>query len=136
MKRTMLATGVCLLVFGVAVVALGGSEGTMPESVTGTWKCMSHGGENGDMPFTLNLQQDGETVTGSVSSPLGGTDIDQASFKDGTLEIHIQGEEDSYTLTAKLEKGELKGKWTHGDHKGTWEGAKAQPETQDQKPAQ
>lgn len=92
--------------------------------LTGTWTCQSKGGSEGDMPFTLNLQQTEEKVDGSVSSPLGGTQISSGTFKGDTLEIHIDSSEGDYILIAKFDKGALSGTWTHNDDKGTWEGKK------------
>jgi len=92
--------------------------------ITGTWECQAKGGSQGDTPFTLYLTQKGETVEGSVSSPMGGTQITSATFKDNTLEIHIDSDDANYVLSAKLDKGVLTGTWANGDDKGTWEGKK------------
>jgi hypothetical protein len=111
----------------VATLALSADkEGPM----TGTWNCQAKGGPEGDMPFTLYLQQDGEKVDGSVSSPIGGTQITSGSFKNNTLEIHIDSPEGNYVLTAKFDKGELSGTWSKDeDSKGTWEGKKQAPDS-------
>jgi hypothetical protein len=123
MRRMAIALGA---VIATAVLGLGQTRPSNSEPLTGTWQCMSHGGSNGDMEFTLDLQQDGETVTGSVDSPLGGTDISSATFKDNTLEIHIDTDQVNYVLTAKLIDGKLTGQWsTDSGEKGTWEGKKA-----------
>jgi hypothetical protein len=92
--------------------------------LTGTWDCQSKGGANGDIPFTLYLQQDGEKVDGSVASPLGDAPISVGTFKQGVLEFEISTPDGSYVLTAKLDNGALSGKWTYGAEKGTWEGNK------------
>ena len=93
--------------------------------VSGTWTCTAHGGDNGDIPFTLYLEQDNETVTGSVSSSMGDAEFSSATFKDGTLEIHIDGGDQTYVLTAKLQNAQLSGQWSSGEtQKGTWEGKK------------
>jgi hypothetical protein len=92
--------------------------------VTGTWDCQSKGGPQGDMPFTLSLEQSGENVDGSVSSPIGGTQISSGSFKSNTLEIHIDSPDGSYVLVAKYDKDTLSGTWSIGNDKGTWEGKK------------
>lgn len=93
--------------------------------LAGTWSCTAHGGTNGDIPFTLYLDQDNETVTGSVSSSMGDAEISSATFKDGALEIHINGGDETYVLTAKLQAGQLSGQWSGGGtEKGTWEGKK------------
>ena len=92
--------------------------------VTGTWDCQSKGGPQGAMPFTLNLEQSGENVDGSVSSPIGGTQISSVSFKSNTLEIHIDSPDGIYVLVAKYDKDTLSGTWSIGNDKGTWEGKK------------
>lgn len=94
--------------------------------VTGTWECQAKGGSQDNTPFTLYLQQSGDNVQGSVSSPMGGTQISSGTFKGGTLEIHIDTDDANYVLTAKLDKNTLSGTWQNGNgnDKGTWEGKK------------
>jgi hypothetical protein len=107
----------------------GAAQEEKPKSgpLNGTWECMARGGSQGDTSFTLELSQDGEKVTGSVSSPQGGMDITTASFKHETLEIHLDTPEGNYVMTAKLKEGRLTDGATTLDGKadGTWEGKKA-----------
>ena len=141
MKRARIAIALCFTM--LALAAFAASKDAKPQAaksqdgkskpggpVSGTWQCTSHGGPNGDMSFTLYLSQDKEDVSGSVSSPLGDTDISSATFKDGKLEIHINGGDTTYTLSAKLESGQLSGgEWSSdGGEKGTWEGKKGADE--------
>ena len=95
--------------------------------LTGTWECTSHGGPHGDeTPFTLELEQNGEKVTGSVSSPQGGMEITSATFRNDVLEIHLDTPDGNYVLTAKLKDGQLSGQTSHdGNPAGKWEGKKA-----------
>jgi hypothetical protein len=119
------------LALSVALLTLAGSSAAgakklKPGPVMGTWECMSHGGSQGDMPFTLYLEQEKEVVTGSVSSPMGSTDLTSASFKAKVLEIHIDTPNGNYVVMGKLKKKQLSGTWSHdGGEKGTWEGKKA-----------
>lgn len=126
MKRilTCLAIGFAVFCFAGSGVAKEKKPKTGP--LTGTWECMSHGASRGDMPFTLYLDQNKEVVTGSVSSPLGGTDLSSATFKRKMLEIHIDSPQGNYVIMGKLKKGELSGTWSvdTGAEKGTWEGKK------------
>jgi hypothetical protein len=93
--------------------------------LTGTWQCTAHGGKNGDMAFTLYLTQDGDTVTGSVSSQHGDADLTSATFSKSALEIHIDSDDGNYLLTGKLQDAQLTGDWSQeGGDKGTWEGKK------------
>jgi hypothetical protein len=95
-----------------------------PGPLTGTWECTAHGGSQGDLPFTLYLEQSKDSLTGSVSSPMGGTQISAGTVKKDDVEIHIDTPQGNYQLTAKLKKGELSGKWTSDNENGTWEGKK------------
>jgi len=112
----------CLGVLLVTGFAQAQSQAKKPKPgpLTGTWECTAHGGSQGDMPFTLYLEQTKDSLTGSVSSPMGGTQISAGTVKKDDVEIHIDTPQGNYQLTAKLKKGELSGKWTSG----TWEGKK------------
>lgn len=129
MKSKTVALGACLLLLSFVASAQGKDKKNKPGKMTGTWECMSHGGSQGDLPFTLYLEQTGNVVSGSVESPMGGTEITSASFKKKRLEIHIDTPQGNYLLTAKLKKGQLAGEWTHEPEKGTWEGKKKQAQT-------
>lgn len=128
MKRTITWLAICLALacLGLARLAVAAPASSNAEPLTGTWQCMSHGGSQGNMAFTLDLQQTGENVSGSVSSPLGDTDLTSATFKGDTLQIEIDGEDTQYHLTAKYANGKLSGTWsTSSGGRGTWEGKKA-----------
>ncbi len=122
-KRTLTSVAVCIAILCMAGLSLAKAKKPKAEPLTGTWECTSHGGAQGDMPFTLHLEQNNETVTGSVSSPMGSTEIGSATFKNKSLEIHIDSPDGEYLLTGKMiKKGEMSGQWSHEDLKGTWEG--------------
>ena len=126
MRRFATLTAVLLLVLSAASRATAAGKNPKPGPITGTWECTSHGGSQGDMPFTLTLEQTKEEVTGSVSSPMGGTEISSGSYKNKALEIHINTPQGNYLLTGKLKKNQLSGQWsTESNEKGTWEGKKA-----------
>ena len=126
MKRVLTSLAVCLAVLCLASLGAAKEKKPKPGKLTGTWECMSHGSSQGDMPFTLYLEHSKETVTGSVSSPMGGTQLTSASYKKKTLEIRIDTPMGNYLLTAKLKKDQLNGAWSiDTGEKGTWEGKKA-----------
>lgn len=127
MRRFAILTAACLLVLSTASLAVGGKN-PKPGPMTGTWECTSHGGPQGDMPFTLTLEQAKEDVTGSVSSPMGGTEISSGTYKNKTVEIHINTPQGNYLITGKVKKNQASGQWsTDTGEKGTWEGKKAAP---------
>jgi hypothetical protein len=130
MKRIIPCLAACLALCCLAIAAYGAAGNSKSETLTGTWQCKSQGGTQGNLAFTLDLEQNGTTVTGSVSSPLGDADIASASFKNNTLHIEIDGSDSQYVLTAKYSSGKLSGNWhsTSGE-KGTWTGTKGHPST-------
>jgi hypothetical protein len=124
MKRVSVGLGVIFLLIASASLGLAKDKKV---SLTGTWDCQSHGGTMGDISFTLFLQQnkqDKELVDGSVSSPIGGTDISSGTFRKNMLEIHIDSPQGAYILMGKLEKGKFSGTWSTDNDKGTWDGSK------------
>ena len=121
MKRNLIYIGIGITVLFAASLAIA-KEKKGP--MTGTWDCQAHGGSQGDMAFTLILQQNKETVDGSVSSPIGGTQISSGTFKKNMLEIHIDTPQGNYILMAKFNKGKLSGTWSTDNDKGVWEGSK------------
>jgi len=93
--------------------------------LTGTWQGILRGGENGDIPFTLHLQQSGEAVRGWISSSLGSTALTSVSFANNHLKIEIDASEGQYNLIAIIKDGRLAGTWDqNGQQKGDWEAKK------------
>ncbi|HEY6271677.1 MAG TPA: hypothetical protein VIX19_06735 [Terriglobales bacterium] len=127
MKRARIALALCFAILALTAWSLAqDSKSNADGPITGTWQCAAHGGSNGDTPFTLYLTQNKDVVTGSVSSPLGDTELSSATFTNNTLEIHINTDGGNYVLTAKLENGQLSGDWSmEGGDKGKWDGKKS-----------
>jgi hypothetical protein len=117
-----------IVMMACAAIASSAERKPNPGQLTGTWECMSHGGTQNDLAFTLYLEQSKEVVTGSVSSPIGAAEITSGSFKRKFLELQIDTQRGNYVIMGKLEKGQLSGTWSldNGD-KGTWEGKKVTP---------
>jgi hypothetical protein len=127
MKLNVKVLVASLAVLCVASFALAKDKGPKPGPLTGTWECTSHGGSQGDMPITLYLEQNRDIITGSVASPMGGTQITSGSFKRNVLEIQIDTPQGAYHIKAKLKKGQLTGEWSSETEKGTWEARKQAP---------
>lgn len=126
MNRVVILAGAFLLSLSTTSLVYGADKKAKAGPLTGTWECTAHGGQQGDIPFTLMLEQSKQDITGSVSSPMGGTEISSGSYKNKTLEIHINTPQGNYLLTGKLKKNQLSGQWSRDtDEKGAWEGKKA-----------
>ena len=121
MKRNFICGVVGLTVLLAGSPAIGKGRKV---ALSGTWDCQAHGGPQGDMAFTLYLQQNKETVDGNISSPLGATQITSGTIRKNQLEIHFDMPQGSYTLMGKFEKGKLTGAWSLDTDKGAWEGNK------------
>lgn len=125
MKRMLVPATVFLVVLGLPDSGLAKEKKPKPGPMTGTWECIARGGPQGDTPFTLYLEQTKENITGSVSSPMGSTEITSGTFKKKKVEIHLETSQGNYLLTAKFKKDQLNGEWSQDNQpKGTWEGKK------------
>ncbi len=121
MKRVLILIGICLTVL---LAASWGMAKDKKMGLSGTWSCVAHGGAQGDMAFTLSLQQSKELVDGSITSPLGATQISSGALRRNELELHFDLPQGSYTLMGRLEKGKITGAWSLDTDKGSWEGTK------------
>lgn len=125
MKRIAVMPMVLISMFAIFAVTLRAKPKAAGSPVVGTWKCVAHGGPNGEIPFTLYLQQSGESLTGTISAPQGDADLTSVIFKNNRIKITIDTDEHNYTLTATLADGKLTGEWSRdGQKEGTWEGKK------------
>ena len=121
MKRHLALIAFCLAILASAGIAGAREKGP----ITGTWECKAHGTEQGDIDFTLTLQQNKEFVDGTIQSPMGGTQISSGTFHHNMLEIHLDTPQGNYILLGRYKKGELSGTWSGDTGKGAWEGRKS-----------
>jgi flagellar hook assembly protein FlgD len=119
MQRSLICIGLTVLLAASLAMAKD-KKGPL----TGTWDGQAHGGSLGEMAFTLSLQQDKETVSGSISTPYGVTPISSGTFKRNTLEFHLDTAQGTYIVSGKFHKGTLSGTWSKDNEKGTWESKK------------
>jgi hypothetical protein len=129
MKCFATRVGMCLLLLAVSGVALGQKPDSKADSVTGKWECVAHGSVQGDVPFTLTLQQKGETVTGTIATADGELEITSGSYKNNALEIHCETDDAKYLVAGELKGDQLKGHWSKtgggDDQGGGWEGKRS-----------
>ena len=122
MKRKLTLLGIGLAVVFAAGVLMARGRKT---SLSGTWDCVAHGTSQGDMKFTLVLQESKEVVDGSINSPLGQTEVSSGALRKRELELHFDLPQGGYTLMAHIENdGTLVGAWSLDSDKGSWEGTK------------
>ena len=119
MKRYLISIGIISLLGASLALARGHKGG-----LTGTWDCHGHGGTLGEITFTLFLQATGETVDGSITSPMGATQVSSGTIRHNQVELHFDMPQGSYVLVGKFEKGQLSGAWSLDSDKGVWEGVK------------
>jgi hypothetical protein len=126
MKRTWTVIGVCLLVAALANLVFANGKEPKPGPLTGTWECVAHSSVQGDVPFTLKLEQTKEAVTGTLTNSSGEYPLSSASYKKGVLEFHLDAPDGRYVATGKLLHGQLSGHWSKGEEvEGGWEGKKS-----------
>ncbi len=129
MKCSKLLGGVSLLVLTMVCLVSGEEKEPKEGFLTGTWDCVAHlSGEN-DIPFTMKLEQKGETVTGSVATSEGELEIKSGTYKGDALELHLESSEAKYLVTGKLDGGQFRGQWSKDPDGigGDWEGKRSAP---------
>jgi hypothetical protein len=129
MKRGRGLAGACLLVLAMASLAFAEEKKSKEGSLTGTWDCVAHLSGESDIPFTMKLEQKEVTVTGSFSTSDWELEIKSGTYKNSTLELHLESSEAKYLVTGKLEGSQFKGQWSKEPDglEGDWEGKKSAP---------
>ncbi|HEV3277656.1 MAG TPA: hypothetical protein VG860_12635 [Terriglobia bacterium] len=128
MKRPNLTILLSLLLCALGCAWASPQKDAKAGALAGSWDCIAHGSVQGDVAFTLMLQQDHETLTGSVKTADGDLPITTGSYKDGALDIVMDSPDAKYTIKGKLDGGQLSGQWTkEGDdgQGGAWEGKRS-----------
>ena len=112
----------------LAVVLLAASFAAAQASVAGTWK-LTFQTDQGAVDADMTLKQDGEKVTGSLTSPQGEAPL-EGTFKGGKLVLSLSvdagGQAITITFDGALEKDTLKGMVDFGGFgSATWEASRA-----------
>jgi imidazolonepropionase-like amidohydrolase len=94
----------------------GGPGGPSGNTVSGQWMLNVNLGQ-GDIAITLNLQQEGERLTGAVAGPLGSGEISNASITSAgeirfTVPLNVQGQTKEATFNGRLENNQIRGSVT------------------------
>jgi imidazolonepropionase-like amidohydrolase len=96
--------------------SVGGGGGQGRSNVSGQWTVTVNLGQ-GDTAITLNLQQEGDRLTGSIAGPLGAGEISNASVTSAgevrfTVSLNVQGQTKEATFSGKLENNQIGGSVT------------------------
>ena len=92
------------------------SGGPTRNPLSGTWNVNVNLGQ-GDRAITLNLQQEGDRLTGSISGPLGAGEISNASAASGgdvrfTVALNVEGQTKEATFAGTLANNQIRGSVT------------------------
>ena len=113
----------------VAASAHAASAGPAPATavnLSGQWDGVADA-QGQPFPFVLELKIEGETVTGSSSSQLGGSQIKNGSWKDGKLAFELEGQSGVIAMSATVVDGKLAGEFDFaGQLQGRWVAVKKQ----------
>ena len=90
--------------------------GPSRSSLSGTWIVNVNLGQ-GDKAITLNLQQEGDRLTGAISGPLGAGEISNASVAGGgevrfTVVLNVEGQTKEASFAGRLANNEIRGSVT------------------------
>jgi imidazolonepropionase-like amidohydrolase len=96
--------------------AAGSGGGPGRNNVSGQWSVNVNVGQ-GDTTITLNLQQEGDRLSGSIAGPLGAGEISNASITSAgevrfTVTLNVQGQTKEATFNGRLENNQIRGSVT------------------------
>ncbi|MEZ5401593.1 MAG: hypothetical protein R2729_18110 [Bryobacteraceae bacterium] len=75
--------------------------------ITGKWTAMVPG-RNGEQETTFTLKQDGESLTGSVTTQRGERSISDGKVSGETVTFSVEGQRGKQTYTGTVSGGEIK----------------------------
>ena len=87
--------------------------GPARSNLSGAWTVNINLGAQGERTITLNLQQEADRLSGSISGPLGAGEISNASTSGGevrfTVALNLEGQTKEATFTGRLANNEIRG---------------------------
>jgi len=93
-----------------------GGGGPSRNNLSGAWSVNVNMGGQGERTITLNLQQEGDRLSGSISGPLGAGEISNASAMGGevrfTVALNVEGITKEATFTGRFANNEIRGNVT------------------------
>ena len=91
--------------------------------IAGAWDIVADT-PDGNATYLLELNQQGEALSGTIGGDMGSAPLDALSYKDGKLHFAVDGGGTVYIIDGQLEGESLKGRWaiSGGGPSGTWSG--------------
>ena len=116
-KSFIVLGAICALLLAHSILAA--------DEATGKWKCLAKGIPDGDVEFTMDLVQSGESLTGTISAENGSVEISNAKIHEGKFEFTVLAPDVHYTVTGRVDGTKISGAWKDDQqHSGTWSGQK------------
>jgi hypothetical protein len=91
--------------------------------IAGAWDIVADT-PDGNAAYLLELNQQGDALSGTIGGDMGSAPLDALSYKDGKLHFQVDGGGTVYIIDGALEGEGLKGRWNTagGGPSGTWSG--------------
>jgi hypothetical protein len=124
MKNVRSGTILCvsLLLFAATALSQGTSQrGSSRNPASGTWEGTARNTEGGELPVTMKLKSDGDKIIGDIETPEGNYTVSGGSYAEGKLTLDIENPQGTGKVTASIKQNAMKGEWTFGADKGTFE---------------
>src|SRR5215831_2621252 len=95
--------------------------------ISGIWNGVMHGMTGGDTSCTFYIQRGKDQITGVLALPQGGVAFNNSTFRNNTLELHLDTlVAGKFAFNAEYKQGELHGNWSlDSGPKGAWEAKKS-----------
>jgi hypothetical protein len=108
MRIRVPALVVCTLMLSTVFVSPFALAQEKSAGVGGKWE-LTVASPHGEVPMSMDLKQDGQKVTGTLTSGQGDRQVN-GSFDEGRLSLEATGGEQAWTISAKLgSDGQLQG---------------------------
>ena len=134
---TKLIAAISIIVFFLGIIVKAQKSDTVSQAMSGEWKCIFHGTEDVNVPFTLHLQASSGRISGWDSVSSGSIPLTSVSYSQGRLNIELDTNTGQYALTAVVNGDRLSGTWKkNGQPVGAWEGQRSSGTEASAHPAQ
>jgi hypothetical protein len=127
-KLTVLAATIALaLAASMAALAQTQPAPAVEHPLAGEWDAVAY--YDTDVAFSLVLEVEGATVTGTITTPEGTTDLRNGKWEAGVFSFESTYQGTPVAMSATLAEGRLVGTWTYGggEASGRWQATRKAP---------